>query len=134
MHLYIATRGIKHDVDRFVNDMQAQYLRDPTRDTKEGPAWIQLAMRPIQLWEIVFPKESLQLVLKTIWRDDEDAGSRRKTFGSLKTAMLRKALRAKPIPKLDPKELRRIVYNPSTVSCYPIGIKEDKEVDDQEAL
>ena len=110
------TRGIKHDVDRFVNDMQAQYF--PYGKTG---IWAQLSMRPIQLWEIVFPEEQLPVLVKTIGCDAEVTPGMSKYL-----ALLRKPLKAKKLPKMDLKDTPWRPLYKENVAMYPIGIKEDK--------
>ena len=125
MHLYIMTRGIKHEVDRFINDLQAQYY--PYRVGKKKH-YVQLGVRPIQLWEIVTPKESMPEVMATIGID----GKNKYRFSPQRT-MLRKLLHCKKLPKLDPKTLKRIVYK-DNVGVYPIGVKADEETETHEVL
>ena len=113
------TRGIKHEVDRFISDLQAQYF--PYKSNKKN-LWVQLGVRPIQLWEIALPKESLQEVMATIFKSQTDIDN---SAGHKQMMVFRKLLKAKKMPKLIAKE-RRLMYNPETVARYPIGIKEDK--------
>ena len=130
MHLYLLTRGIKHEIDRFVNDMQAQYFpfKHQGKDT-----FVQLAMRPIQLWEIVFPEPELHNVLKTIFPEglQHDDG----LFRKLQLTALRKMLKAEKMPKkIDEKALGRMMYNNSFIAKYPVGIKKDNYKDGSEEL
>ena len=120
MHLYIITRGMKTEVDRFVNDMSAQYF-PIFIDGK--PAYVQLAMRPIQLWEMVFPEESLGEVIATIRRDPGGSANR---LGYAKRFGLQKMLGCKPIPKLLNLSKKRIVYN-HNIAIEEIGIKKDRK-------
>lgn len=122
MHLYVVTRGIKHCVDRFISDLQAQYFpfefTDP--ETKKKSNIIQLGVRPIQLWEIVFPKESLNEVLATVIKSPPEFNSTQQKALSV----LRKLLKCKPIPEIPPNSRRRIVFD-QHIECSPIGIKDD---------
>ena len=135
MHLYAITRGIKHEVDRFINDMQAQYYRainprvakalgvDPTI-----PVWTQFAMRPVQLWEMVFPAEHLNEVLATVTTGERDLTTKQNAL----FAGFRKMLGAKKIPKIEgdlTKMPQRIVYK-QNMECHLIGIKEDSVQED----
>ena len=115
------TRGIKHDVDRFINDLQAQYFSYPTHD-KNNSYNVQLAVRPVQFWELVFPKEHLQEVQKMIWVKNPEERN------ELKYAMkvLRKILKAKKAPEFDENTPQRLLYN-FNVAIYPVGIREDKD-------
>jgi len=124
MHLYLLTRGIKHEVDRFINDLQAQYF--PFK-YKGKQSFVQLAMRPIQLWEVVMPEDALQTVMNTTFSGDE-AFTNNTVFN-----MLRRSLKAKKIPKRDLSVGKRLVHN-RNIAVYPIGIKPDKFNDDGEIL
>ncbi len=119
MHLYFMTRGIKKEVDHFVNDMSAQYF-----PYKMGGKMYhtQLAMRPIQLWEVVFPETAMNEVLKTTFTTNPVD---RKEFG-LGLGMVRKMLKVEPVPKFDENAMGRIV-NKNFVAIYPIGIKRDEK-------
>lgn len=63
MHAYFITRGIKHAVDRWIKELSSQYL--PFKWNGQNQA-IQIAVRPIQLWEVVFPEEHRDLMLNSI--------------------------------------------------------------------
>ena len=108
MHLYTLTRGIKHCVDQYVNDCQAQFF-------KYGAGMLQLSMRPIQLWEIVFPQEHLKEVLGTVCNGDYN-----KKYEKLWKAM-RLMLGAKKLPKFDYKKLPKRIIRKENVAVYPIG-------------
>jgi len=117
----MVTRGIKHDVDRFINDMQAMYLPYKVPKGKvKGNYHVQLAMRPVQLWEVVFPEPALQTVLNTIWYEQQNE---RKAF-KMPFGMMRKALKLEKVPAIDSKIPGRIVYK-NNVSAYAIGVKKD---------
>ena len=93
---------------------------------------MQGALQPIQLWSYVFPKESLKDV---IWNMGLTPPQPDIPFGTL----LRKPLKARKIPELefskeDLKKIpNRLIYT-STVSRYPIGIKDDQVTDGTEHL
>jgi len=113
-------RGIKYEVDQFVDVLSGAMLPYPT---KAGNKFVQLAMRPIQLYEAVFPKQSLPNVLKAM-----NYTNNRKDI-RLQLAALRKILGAKKLPKLDLKDVVPVQHNASPLcACYPIGIREDKQV------
>jgi len=127
------TRGIKHAVERFVNDMCAQYFKyTDIRKGKKKKWFVQLAMRPIQLWEVVFPEDALQEVMATMFTNEF------KRYHGFKHKMLatglRKMLGAKKVPKRDKKALHRPVFLKG-VEVLPIGIKTDvKNPDGAETL
>jgi len=135
MHLYIMTRGIKHKVDELINDLQAQFFPfkckmkdgklDPNGEEQIVP--LQLSVRPIQLWELVMPKECLPEVMKTIWHT-EPLPAHTTFMQKAKLESIRMALGAKKAPKFkDYKDLKFRVIRKNDVACYPIGIKEDDE-------
>lgn len=107
--------------------MLAQYYKYRDENT-----YLQLSMRPIQLWEMAFPKEALGNVMNTLW--DNPAHQKtgkvevRNHFKPFLYAM-RKSLNAKKIPPLDLKAGKRIV-DQTEIGIYPIGIREDK-IDDE---
>jgi len=101
-------------MDIYIQQLSAQYF-------DYGGKLVQMSMRPVQLWEMVFPKTALPTVLKTIgW-----TGSQRKDIAPHVFA-LRKMLMCKKIPKMD---LTKVMPRPvmSQFCCmYPIGVKADK--------
>ena len=121
------TRGIQQEVDKFVTHMQAQYF-------PYQKSYVQGALRPIQLWEYVFPEESFDDVLAMLPTIEAEAH----TVG-LKTelAVLRKALKAKKLPKIDRESLlkkaRRIIYQ-DNVQILGIGTRKDAIKDGREML
>lgn len=127
MHLYLITRGIKHDVDRFINDLQAQYY--PFKSKSKENLHVQLAVRPMQLWELVMPEDQLPSVQKMIF--DKNTSIRK--LHEVKLAVFRKMLGAKKIPKFDEKLPTRIIYK-ENIGLYPIGIKKDHYNEDHEEL
>lgn len=138
MHLYILTRGIKHCVDRFINDLQAQYFNMPNGPidpaTGQRISMVQLGVRPVQFWEIVFPKERLDEVLPTILPSGAQA-RHHNVWEKFLVKRLRALLHAKEIPEFDPLSLRRPIYH-QNVEVNGIGIKEDlhSEKDGHEML
>lgn len=117
MHIYAITRGYYRDVARFIDDWCAQAW--PFPNYKKGDV-IQSGARPIQLWEFTFPKEQLDMALRTLSvcpRSEHDSKQKYLAW------MLRRFLQAKQIPKFEPGP-KRIVWN-HFIECTPIGIKED---------
>ncbi len=123
MHLYVLSRGIKHDVDRVINELSAKYM--PMK--LEGKdVLVQVAVRPIQLWEIVFPEEQLQSMLNTL----EPMNWKRT---SAKLTALRMALNAQKVPKADMKTPSLPIYR-GNVELNLLGMKKDKYQDGMERL
>lgn len=126
MHLYITTRGIKQDVDRFIQDLQAQYFPIEHSGKK---ALVQLAMRPIQLWEVVFPEPCLNEVIRTL---DPEIQKNNK-MPSIFTAGLRKSLGLKKAPDKDLNIPPRPLFKGWT-QVELIGMKKDNYIDGNEQL
>lgn len=124
MHAYFYLRGIKHNVDRFIQDLQSQYFPYTTTDPKgkEVNHMVQLAVRPIQLYEIGFPEPCLQDVMKMIW----DTPIPKFSIGqeSILTTT-RRILGASKLPKQDLTVPQRLIFK-QDLGIYPIGIKKDK--------
>ncbi len=74
MHLAILTRGIKNDVDRWVEELSSRYLpfKWKSKEMKEHQEkFLQVRVSPIQLWDISFPAEHKQLMLNTIFGENK---------------------------------------------------------------
>lgn len=139
MHVYMITRGIKHQVDRFISELSAKYLKwrgMAEGDTEKKDYVVQVAVRPIQLYEVVFPREFRDHMLTTLLPNPADFG--RNGFAEHQKKYkkfiwpLRKLLGAKPIPKdaqhLGPSGM--IPLERSGVQCIVVGLKDD-EVNEQ---
>ena len=127
MHLYFITRGIKQQRDLFVNFMQTQMLpwrRKNLKTGKEEVCMVQGALRPVELWEYVFPEECLPdvLTMLEIHKMNHNWG-----LSEYKRKALRKMLGngVMPIPKFEPVKNKRFIEKRG-VAIYPIGIKKDK--------
>lgn len=121
MHLYVITRGIKDQVDNLINDLQAQYF--PYKMNNEEFV-VQLAVRPIQLWELVLPEQSLPELQKFLW--GVNSAMVDPAFKG-RLSMVRRLLGAKKIPNFDEKlKMTSIRLNRSpNVGVYGVGIKPD---------
>ena len=125
MHLFVAFRGIKHETDMLINELSAQFLPYKIGDEDMH---VQLAVRPIQLVEIVFPDEYLDIVQRTLWGANCPKES---PTHKLLYAPIRKILsmgsdgnKVMPMPPYSP-EGQRFLVSPNCVAPYPIGIKKD---------
>jgi len=123
MQILIATRGSKRDVDRFIEEMQSKYL--PIK-VKGKNMVCNVVYRPIQLGELVFPKERLQTILNTL----EPMNWKRK-FNPFN--WIRKMIKFKKVPEADGKTLPLPVWN-KNIELNIIGLKEDKFLDGHEQL
>ena len=124
MHVYILTRGIKNLQDQFITELQGKYLpyRFPNPKTKELETFhVQVGVRPIQLFEIVFPEEHKDIMLRTILSGDGKPliKSHKKWIWAL-----RKALGVEPIPEFQTKG-EELPLQKANVDKIGIGIKKD---------
>ena len=72
MHLYLITRGVKDHVAKFIEQLAGQHLPMKYRkpgDTALKDYYIEVAVRPIQFWEVVFPEEQKDIMLNSIFCD-----------------------------------------------------------------
>ena len=86
------TRGIKHAQDLFITQLQGQYLPAKwiDKDGKVQKTMMQFAVRPIQLFEMVYPKEYHNEVCTTFFGPDKTMNMHKKH--NLPIAMIRKGL------------------------------------------
>lgn len=127
MHLFIITRGIKHNVDQMITQLQGKYLPQRFQDPKDGKikeGFVQVGVRPIQLWEIVFPEESADLMINTLCNGNSVVNDNHKKAAFA----LRKMLGAKKIPEVKNKDLIMPLFK-DWVEVNGIGIKYDYYVD-----
>ena len=151
MHLVLMTRGIQQQVDLWKQFMQTQmfwWKRQPLLKDKDGKfikkadgtyergkeetTRVQGALRPIQLYEYVFPSECLPEVLGMM-----DIHRKEQIQHRLKAPswMIRKAMGLKPVPVIP--ELQALTKDQITqkyiptdaVATYAVGIREDPKQD-----
>lgn len=126
MHLYFMTRGVKHVRDMFVTQMQSQFFKWKRKDLKTGKEvahMVQGALRPIELWEYVFPEEHLDEVCSMLNLSKEGYWGKGKASYAL--PFVRSALGAKKLKSYKKVPTGRIIPREHLgVEC--IGIKKDK--------
>jgi len=137
MHLYFVTRGKKNEIDEFAKWMETRNLSMPVykADGTSENMLIECQLRPVQLWEFVFPKENLDVVLNTLRLPSEnpsefrDGKSTFKMFDS-KLFALRKMLGAEKIP--EPNKDAGVMFMPfdriKNINIMGIGIREDGDI------
>lgn len=137
MHLYFITKGIKKDADDFIRQLEGKWLPFKYREKKEDPLkdmMVQLSVRPIQLWEVGFPKEHKDVVCSTIL--GADGGNIRGNDGTKPTdykfinwltKTVSKIFGCKPIGSYDSKVAMPI--HKGAVAILGLGIKEDYMMD-----
>jgi len=114
MQLYVITRGRLDDVNRYINDLIAQKYDRIHKGQTYKIAW---QVRPIQLWEIAFPREILNEVL---------AAAQPYDFGQIPKSVLwsmKKLLKLKSIPRIIPNNFK---VNKLSVQVSGIGIINDR--------
>lgn len=127
MHLYVLTRGILSATKEWENNLAAQYLpfevleKMKNGKLKKKPTKYvsQLAIRPVNLYEIVFPEECLQDVLGMV-KPSCNKGNVGKFARFIK--MFTRMLGLKKIPEYTPKMLPPGIG----VSVIGLGLKKDK--------
>lgn len=136
MHLYIITRGIKKDVDDFITQLQGKFFSFKYREKKEEPfkdTFLQMSVRPIQLWELAYPKEHHDLVCATVLDEDNQAhGNDGEAPGIHKYLnkffwALRKLLKLNPVGNY--KTDNKFPIGRQNMSVIGIGTKEDYTMD-----
>lgn len=127
MHLYFLTRGVKQQRDLFVMFMQSQmfnWKRKNLKTNKDETIAVQGALRPIELWEYVFPEECLSEVLTML--DIKNVVAKYGSLGKTKEKILRRMLGkdVKPLPDWKETKINKYVEKRG-LAIYPIGIKKD---------
>jgi hypothetical protein len=127
MHFAFIPYGMKDAVEKLLRDMSAQKHLLKTRDKNNliDDIWLESQIRilPFGVYEYVFPKEDLNMVLSTI--GDENFYY----IGKTRKKILRKILGYKPIPKF--KKGSHYLWQKENVAIIPLGIKEDREIFDE---
>lgn len=153
MHFIFATRGIQQQIDLFKMFMQTQMFpwkrknlnlcvcgqikqlhndaicSQKTFTPREELIQIQGSLRPIQLWDYVFPDTCLDEVLTITqphWKIAN--GTKGKFMQAAARAILGNDI--KPVPEFKPVQTLRYIENHG-VALYPIGIKEDVKNESQ---
>ena len=128
MHLYFLTRGIKQQRDIFVNFLQTQmwkWKRKNLKTKKEEISRVQGALRPVELWEYVFPEECLDEVLTCLNITKDNLGTPKTFATKTKLSALRKMCGAKKIKSYKKVPTSNFIST-AGVSIHPIGIKKDR--------
>ena len=117
MHLFAITRGVKQHVDHMITQMQGKVC--PMK--VDGlDMFVELSVRPIQLWELVFPETELGCILGSL----SGKGKGAQKLPSYKRDILRLALGIDKVPEVEiPIGLHPISHQ--NVAIEFIGIKKD---------
>jgi len=152
-HIVLLTRGIQQQVDLWKMFMQTQmfwFKRKPILFDKDkkplknedgtyqyGPEEtirVQGALRPMQLWEYVIPSECIPeaLAMMNLHKYEELRKEMKPIAWTLRKAMGLKHVDDYRVPEHQSKHFQEITakYVPiEAVATYPIGIKEDPQID-----
>jgi hypothetical protein len=137
MHYAFIPYGKKSEVELLISDMEAQKHLLPMTKGKEGDKdyikqgrYIQSQVRilPGGVYEYVFPKEDLDLVLFTL----EATPNNPYNIGDVKLKFIRKFLDLKPIPEF--KKDKQFLWIKDNVSIISLGIREDKEITEKDGI
>ena len=127
MHMYMILRGMEDRVNRFKNDALAQYY--PYEYKKGEMRRIQLSMRPIQLYEVVFPAPAVKDVIANLQPySDLDAGMGFMMRKMLKLSPMKEEWKGLKITDEDVKTKYPMYHDFVDKVC--IGFKEDKYDED----
>ena len=118
MHLYVLARGIDTAMRQWVNDVSAIFL--PIEYAKGKKGKVRVAVRPIQLYEIVFPEEHKDFILGAIPDNGHD-GHKNKWLKGI-VHVLRGFLGVKASQRKEPNGA---IINPYVMLTH-IGIKKDQ--------
>ena len=128
MHVSFIPYGDRSCVEKLLRDMESQkHWLHMTKGKKSQKAAIpgQIRDLPFGIKEYIFPKESLDMVLRSFGACG--AGVYGVSFKRMVYPFLRKLMKLKPIPKYDEKgEL--YLWSKAFVSIVPLGIREDGEI------
>jgi len=131
MHVSFMPYGKRAEVELLFRDMEAQkhFLIMHKEGQPDMGIWLQsqLRMLPLGVWEYVFPKEELALVLTTLGRAKGKADNGLYNFGWLQKFILQKLTQSDPIPK-DYKTDAKYLWVKDNVNIILIGIKNDGDM------
>ena len=128
MHVSFIPYGERSCVERLLREMEAQKHTLPmTKGKKNGTLRIggQIRELPFGLKEYVFPKESLDRILRTF--NAAKKGVYGINFKAPIYELLRKGLKLKKVPKYEEKG-DVYTWNKMFVSILVLGIREDGEI------
>lgn len=121
--------------DMTVTHLQAQWFPWKRKNLKTGEeevTFLQGSLRPVELYEYVFPEESLEEVLTMLKMTDENIDYHESKLGKIGRFFLgkfRTILGLKPIPRGIKREPVKHIVPLDGVTLHPIGIKEDIKKD-----
>jgi len=133
MHIFFATRGKRNLVKEFINKLEGIWLPFKVnsdkafKGAKKGENLMNVKVQPFQLWEVVFPRESKDQMIRTLF--DGKGKCQHKKHDKFLWG-IRKALGVKPIPKVEEGQFFPARLCRNDVEVMGIGIKEDYNFED----
>ena len=115
--------GKRSEIELLLRDMDAQkHKLVLTKGKKKKYIWLQGQVRllPFGIYEYVFPKEDLDIVLHTLGFSEN-----RYHVGDLKLGVLRKLIKCEKIPEY--KKNKHFLWITKNVNIIPLGIRKDYE-------
>ena len=119
------TRGIKEASEKFIKELSSKYVTLPMTNKKNGKikdVATVIHIRPIQLWEVVFPKEHRDTLLTTLFPDNKGKSNNKGAERIFE--WIRRFLPMKPIPK-EWDMSKKYMVDGEGVDRIALGIKED---------
>ena len=133
MHTYLAIRGVKKEHDDFINQLQGKFLPHEIKHDwgksgdagyiKKGNYQQQVSVRPITLWEIVYPEQHQELMHRTIF--GKSKGNAQYGWQDKILKWFRKIIKLEPIPDF-PEEGDFLPIGKQHLEIVGLGIKKDR--------
>ena len=121
------TRGIKHDAERFIEQLANKYLPFKVAGNQQA---VQCMVRPIQMWEVVYPRECHDTLCSTLFGAHKGIISKNKPEEKKRNrvvALIRKALGVQKLEYTDTTPAVYPLYG-NNVEKVAIGQKDDKDL------
>jgi hypothetical protein len=132
LHAIFILYGKRSEVDLLIRDMEAQkhvlqlYKKEKEEVKEKQQIWIQGQVRllPFGIYEYIFPREDVDLVLNTLNFD----GDYDKYINPLKKFIIRNIIKCEKIPEYNKD--KKLLWIKDNVAVIPIGIKKDDDIID----
>ena len=125
MHTVFGIRGIKQDVENFIEELSTRYVSFKMfneKAKKMESKLVRLRVCPVQIFDVSFPKEHADAVLSTIYSGGKGKTISRKLRKYAK--LLRVMLGLKDLPKYKTESHLMMSY-PENIEVIALGVKED---------
>jgi hypothetical protein len=119
--------GKRDLVEKLLRDMEAQkHLLKMTKGKETKEVWLESQIRvlPFGIYEYIFPKEDLDIVLHSLIEYEN-----RYKIPAFVLMMIRKVLHLDKIPEY--KKDKKYLWRRENVNIIPLGIREDGEITEQ---